>query len=121
MGSAAGMDSVVDAFDEVLSELNGKLDFYDGSSTTWRTYTPRSKARRRTPATPRYRFLASTLDFHPNAYGHTLIAETVSGMLKAITLPIDSLYVNGADLLAADNYTVECALAGRYITRTPIP
>ena len=114
MGSAAGMDSVVDAFDEVLSELNGKLDFYDGSFYDVADVYTAFQSAEENPCNASISISGVNLDFHPNAYGHTLIAETVSGMLKAITLPIDSLYVNGADLLAADNYTVECG-AGRAV------
>ena len=61
------------------------------------------------------------LDFHPNAYGHELIADVILDLLEGWTPPedespgtgdpapaVDSLYVNGEDLLAAANYTVAC-------------
>lgn len=61
------------------------------------------------------------LDFHPNAYGHDLIAEVVSSLLAEGEEPggedsdpelpeplVDSLYVNGENILEAQDYTVQC-------------
>ena len=57
------------------------------------------------------------LDFHPNAYGHELIAEVINSLLAEIggsggeEQPeplVDSLWVNGENVLDADNYTVAC-------------
>ena len=66
-------------------------------------------------------YFASTsdmnLDFHPNAYGHELIAEVINGLLAEIggsggeeqpEPQVEQLWVNGANVLEASNYTVAC-------------
>ena len=71
-------------------------------------------------------YFASTsdmnLDFHPNAYGHELMAGVISELLSESEEPgteepggeeqpeplVDSLYVNGENILEARDYTVQC-------------
>ena len=64
-------------------------------------------------------FISTTdmdLDFHPNAYGHELMAEVIGGLLEeggdiGTVEPepqVDSLYVNGENILEAPDYTVQC-------------
>ena len=62
------------------------------------------------------------LDFHPNAYGHELMAGVISELLPESEEPgteepgteeqpeplVDSLYVNGENILEARDYTVQC-------------
>ena len=57
------------------------------------------------------------LDFHPNAYGHGLIADVVGALLPGSEEPgggeqpepqVEQLWVNGANVLEASNYTVAC-------------
>ena len=71
-------------------------------------------------------YFASTsdmnLDFHPNAYGHELMAGVISELLSESEEPgteepggeeqpepqVEQLWVNGANVLEASNYTVAC-------------
>ena len=59
-------------------------------------------------------FSTMNLDFHPNAYGHELIAEVISGLLADWTppeepqSPAEKLWVNGVDMLEDEDSTVTC-------------
>ena len=66
-------------------------------------------------------YFASTsdmnLDFHPNAYGHELIAEVINSLLAEIggsggeeqpEPQVEQLWVNGKNILEATDYTVQC-------------
>ena len=57
------------------------------------------------------------LDFHPNAYGHELIAEVINSLLAEIggsggeeqpEPQVEQLWVNGKNILEATDYTVQC-------------
>ena len=120
---AAGMD-LVDAFETSLIELNWLIDFIgDKLYSVADVYRAFANADQNPCNAYFTSIMDFNLDFHPNAYGHTLIAEEILSLLEGWTPPeggedpepaVDSLYVNGADLLAADNYTVECG-AGRAV------
>ena len=105
---SSSFSSVIDAFESGLSELNDKLEYYSGIYYSVADVYTAFKGAEQNPCNAEVSLESVNLDFHPNAYGHTLIAETVNSVLRDISMPVDSLYINGTDLLAADNYTAEC-------------
>lgn len=110
---------VATVFDEGLTLLNGIIDAGAGTGaySVADVYGMFDQA----GETPCNAYFTSTtdmdLDFHPNAYGHELIAEVINSLLAEIggsggeEQPeplVDSLWVNGENVLDADNYTVAC-------------
>lgn len=110
---------VATVFDEGLTLLNGIIDAGAGTGaySVADVYGMFDQA----GENPCNAYFTSTtdmdLDFHPNAYGHELIAEVINSLLAEIggsggeEQPeplVDSLWVNGENVLDADNYTVAC-------------
>ena len=114
---------VATVFDEGLTLLNGIIDAGAGTGaySVADVYGMFDQA----GENPCNAYFTSTtdmdLDFHPNAYGHDLIAEVVSSLLAEGEEPggedsdpelpeplVDSLYVNGENILEAQDYTVQC-------------
>ena len=114
---------VATVFDEGLTLLNGIIDAGAGTGaySVADVYGMFDQA----GENPCNAYFTSTtdmdLDFHPNAYGHDLIAEVVSSLLAEGEEPggedsdpeqpeplVDSLYVNGVNVLETKDYTVQC-------------
>ena len=112
------LDLVASVFDEGLEQLNGIIDtgVSDGAYSVADVYGTFSAA----ADNPCNAYFTSAtdmdLDFHPNAYGHELMAEVIGGLLEeggdiGTVEPepqVDSLYVNGENILEAPDYTVQC-------------
>ena len=112
---------IVDAFEQGVQLLNfaigSNTDDYDVADV----YTVFEDA----DQNPCNAYLTSimdfNLDFHPNAYGHQLIAEEINALLTEIGEPggedpgseapepqAGGLWVNGENILDATDYTVQC-------------
>ena len=115
---------VATVFDEGLTLLNGIIDAGAGTGaySVADVYGMFDQA----GENPCNAYFTSTtdmdLDFHPNAYGHELMAGVISELLPESEEPgteepgteeqpeplVDSLYVNGENILEARDYTVQC-------------
>ena len=107
---------IVEAFDEGLALLNGAIDAgaKTGVYSVADVYTVFQDAAQN-PCNAS--LLPPSLDFHPNAYGHELIAEVINSLLAEIggsggeeqpEPQVEQLWVNGKNILEATDYTVQC-------------
>ena len=111
-GYSEMIQAVVDAFDAGLDQLNGAIAV--GAANDAYTVADVCSAFAQAGQNPCNATVSLTtglnLDFHPNAYGHELIAEVINGLLGGgePEPPMEHLWVNGEDILNASGYTVIC-------------
>ena len=120
LGYSDKMQAVVDAFDAGLTQLNGAINQGEamGMYSVAGVYEAFGGATQNPcNASVSMEAMSLNLDFHPNAYGHELIAGVINNLLpegeepggdEEPQSPAESLYVNGVDILAAENHTVTC-------------
>ena len=114
------IQAVADAFDAGLTQLNGAINA--GASTGAYSVADVYKAFQGAGQNPCNASVSTApmslnLDFHPNAYGHELMAEVIDALLQGSGEPgggeqpepqVESLWVNGVNILEAESYTVQC-------------
>lgn len=110
---AAAVNTIVEAFETGITVLNATIatmslqlgyDVADVSSAF--------KFAEENPCNASFASLPINPDFHPNAYGHSLIANAILPLLPDTDPEVppaeDALYVNGQNILTAPGYTVPC-------------
>lgn len=110
---AAAVNTIVEAFETGITALNATIatmslqlgyDVADVSSAF--------KSAEENPCNASFASLPINPDFHPNAYGHSLIANAILPLLPDTDPEVppaeDALYVNGQNILTAPGYTVPC-------------
>lgn len=110
---AAAVNTIVEAFETGITALNATIatmslqlgyDVADVSSAF--------KFAEENPCNASFASLPINPDFHPNAYGHSLIANAILPLLPDTDPEVppaeDALYVNGQNILTAPGYTVPC-------------
>ena len=110
---AADVNTIVEAFETGITALNATIatmslqlgyDVADVSSAF--------KSAEENPCNASFASLPINPDFHPNAYGHSLIANAILPLLPDTDPEVppaeDALYVNGQNILTAPGYTVPC-------------
>ena len=110
---AAAVNTIVEAFETGITALNATIatmslqlgyDVADVSSAF--------KSAEENPCNASFASQPINLDFHPNAYGHSLIANAILPLLPDTDPEVppaeDALYVNGQNILTAPGYTVPC-------------
>lgn len=110
---AAAVNTIVEAFETGITALNATIatmslqlgyDVADVSSAF--------KSAEENPCNASFASLPINPDFHPNAYGHSLIANAILPLLPDTDPEVppaeDALYVNGQNILTAPGYTVLC-------------
>lgn len=111
--SATAVNTIVEAFETGITALNATIatmslqlgyDVADVSSAF--------KFAEENPCNASFASLPINPDFHPNAYGHSLIANAILPLLPDTDPEVppaeDALYVNGQNILTAPGYTVPC-------------
>ena len=110
---ATAVNKIVEAFETGITALNTTIatmslqlgyDVADVSSAF--------KSAEENPCNASFASLPINPDFHPNAYGHSLIANAILPLLPDTDPEVppaeDALYVNGQNILTAPGYTVPC-------------
>lgn len=110
---ANAVNKIVEAFETGITALNATIatmslqlgyDVADVSSAF--------KFAEENPCNASFASLPINPDFHPNAYGHSLIANVILPLLPDTDPEVppaeDALYVNGQNILTAPGYTVPC-------------
>ena len=110
---ATAVNTIVEAFETGITALNTTIatmslqlgyDVADVSSAF--------KSAEENPCNASFASLSINPDFHPNAYGHSLIANAILPLLPDTDPEVppaeDALYVNGQNILTAPGYTVPC-------------
>ncbi len=110
---ADAVNTIVEAFETGITALNATIatmslqlgyDVADVSSAF--------KFAEENPCNASFASLPINPDFHPNAYGHSLIANAILPLLPDTDPEVppaeDALYVNGQNILTAPGYTVPC-------------
>lgn len=110
---ATAVNTIVEAFETGITALNATIatmslqlgyDVADVSSAF--------KFAEENPCNASFASLPINLDFHPNAYGHSLIANAILPLLPDTDPEVPpaegALYVNGQNILTAPGYTVPC-------------
>lgn len=110
---ATAVNTIVEAFETGITALNATIatmslqlgyDVADVSSAF--------KSAEENPCNASFASLPINPDFHPNAYGHSLIANVILPLLPDTDPEVppaeDALYVNGQNILTAPGYTVPC-------------
>ena len=110
---ADAVNTIVEAFETGITALNATIatmslqlgyDVADVSSAF--------KSAEENPCNASFASLPINPDFHPNAYGHSLIANAILPLLPDTDPEVppaeDALYVNGQNILTAPGYTVPC-------------
>ena len=110
---ATAVNTIVEAFETGITALNATIatmslqlgyDVADVSSAF--------KSAEENPCNASFASQPINLDFHPNAYGHSLIANAILPLLPDTDPEVppaeDALYVNGQNILTAPGYTVPC-------------
>ena len=105
--------AIADAFDTMLARMNEKIKALKAregffTADVFSALTGSSK----TPAT--LRFLSSNLDFHPNAHGHTLMAQTVGEVVQSA---LSGGTVGSTDITVGRRDAVLCRCAGLCLHR----
>lgn len=114
------IQAIVDAFEDgaarlnqSVSSVNDYLDFYVADVYNAFKNPAQNPCNASISLTSSFE-LDFNPDIHPNAYGHTLIAEAIKDTLGSLLTgnegepQVNSLWVNGRNVLKTGNYTVPC-------------